>query len=163
MHLQGVQHALARHDNLLGLLLHGKRADKSGNLLGRLPLRQLPQTLLSCPDGRVDDLEEELPGPRVEDEDGSVDGLGGEVALEGLVDGDAVHVRVVHEPDDLVGEKLPVVLRGQVGLRGLRGVELEALTDALPQHVQRRVGLHDLGHGLLDQRLCSREPTENKT
>ena len=58
----------------------------------------------------MDDLEEELAGARVEDEDGAVDGLGGEVAFERLVDGDAVHVRVVHEPDDLVGEQLSVVL-----------------------------------------------------
>lgn len=78
--------------------------------------------------------------------------------LTNLVDGDSVHVGVVHEPDDLVGEELSVVLRGQVGLSGLGGVELQALADALPQHVQGRVGLHDLGHGLLDQRLGPGEP-----
>lgn len=36
-----------------------------------------------------------------------------------LVDGDSVHVGVIHKPDDLVGEELPVVLGGQVGLCGL--------------------------------------------
>ena len=49
----------------------------------------------------MDDLEEELARSRVEDEDGAVDGLGGQVALERLVDRHAVHVGVVHEPDDL--------------------------------------------------------------
>jgi hypothetical protein len=49
----------------------------------------------------VDDLEEELSRARVEDEDGAVDGLGGQVAFEGLVDCDAVDVGVVDEPDRL--------------------------------------------------------------
>ena len=36
-----------------------------------------------------------------------------------LVDGDTIDVAVVDEPDDLVGEQLPVVLTRQVRLRGL--------------------------------------------
>lgn len=36
-----------------------------------------------------------------------------------LVDGDSVNVGVIHKPDDLVGEELPIVLGGQVGLCGL--------------------------------------------
>ena len=67
----------------------------------------------------MDDLEEELAGARVEDKDGAVDGFRGKVAFERLVDGDAIHVRVVHKPDDLIGEELAVVLRRQVRLRGL--------------------------------------------
>jgi len=106
------------------------------NLLGSLPLGELAETLLSGPHGGVNDLEEELPGARVEDEDGAVDRLGRQVALEGLVDGDAVHVRVVHEPDDLVAEELAVVLGGEVRLRGLGGVQLQALADALPKQQQ---------------------------
>lgn len=46
----------------------------------------------------MDDLQEELSGARVEDENGSVDGLRGQIALECLVDRHSVHVRVVHEP-----------------------------------------------------------------
>jgi len=76
-----------------------------------LVLGQLPQPLLSRPYGGVDDLEEELPRARVEDENGSVDGLGGQVTLERLVDGDAVDVGVVDEPDNLVREELAVVLQ----------------------------------------------------
>lgn len=41
-----------------------------------------------------------------------------------LVDGDSVHVAVVHEPDDLVGEELPVVLARKVWLGGL-GADLD--------------------------------------
>ena len=74
------------------------------------------------------------------------------------MDGDSVDVGVVDEPDDLVGEELAVVLRREVGLGRLRGVELQALADALAKDVQSRIGLHDLGHGLLDQRLGSGEP-----
>lgn len=74
------------------------------------------------------------------------------------MDGDTVDVGVVHEPDDLIGEELSIILGGEVGLSGFGGVQLQALADAFPQDVQRRVGLHDLSHGLLDQRLASREP-----
>jgi len=74
------------------------------------------------------------------------------------VDGDSVHVGVVYEPNDLVGEEFSVVLGGQVGLSGLGGVQLQTFADALPEHVQGGVGLHDLGHGLLDQRLAPGEP-----
>ena len=49
----------------------------------------------------MDDLQEELPRARVEDEDGTVDGLGGQVALKCLVDGHPVHIGVIHKPDDL--------------------------------------------------------------
>lgn len=79
------------------------------------------------------------------------------------MDGDSVHIGVIHKPDDLVGEEFAVVLRGQVGLGGLRGVQLQAFANALSEHIQSRVGLHDLGHGLLDQRLASREPVAIST
>lgn len=75
-----------------------------------------------------------------------------------LVYGDSVDVGVVHEPDDLIGEELAVVLGGQVGLSGLGRVQLQALTNPLPQHVEGGVSLHDLSHGLLDQGLTAREP-----
>jgi hypothetical protein len=112
------------------------------DLLGSLPLGELAETLLPGPHGGVNDLEEELPGSRVEDEDGAVDRLGRQVALEGLVDGDAIDVRVVHEPDDLVAEELSVVLGGEVGLRRLGGVQLQALADALP--TQQQIKKHQL-------------------
>ncbi len=89
------------------------------HLLSCLPLGKLPQPLLPSPHAGVDDLQEELPRAGVEDEDGSIDGLGGQIALERLVDGHPVHVGVVHEPDDLVGEQLAIILGGQVGLGGL--------------------------------------------
>lgn len=81
-----------------------------------------------------------------------------ELAAPHLVYSDSVDVGVIYKPDDLVGEEFTVVLRGQVGLGGLGGVQLQTFADALSQHVQGRVGLHDLSHGLLDQRLASREP-----
>jgi len=158
MHFHRVQEALARDNELLGLLLQRQRADQRGHFLRGLPLGQLGQALLASPHRGVDDLQEQLPRARVEDEDRAVDGLGHQVALEGLVRGDAVHVGVVDEPDDLVGEQLGVVLRGQVGLRGLGAVQLQALADALAQHVHRGVVADELGHGLLHQRLGSGEP-----
>ena len=79
------------------------------------------------------------------------------------MDGDSVDIGVVDKPDDLVGEELAVVLGAEVGLGGLGGVQLQPLPDPLPQHVQRRVRLHDLRHRLLDQRLGSREPVAIRT
>ena len=58
----------------------------------------------------MNDLQEQLPCPRVKNEDGAINRLRGQVAFERLVDCDAVYIGVVHEPDDLVREQLAVVL-----------------------------------------------------
>ena len=47
----------------------------------------LTKTFLSCPHWRVDNLEEELTGTRIEDEDGAVDGFGRQVAFKCLQGG----------------------------------------------------------------------------
>ena len=86
--------------------MEGRGAD----LLSSLPLGQLAQALLPGPYTGVDDLKEELASPGVEDEDGAIDGLCGQVALKGLVDGHTIHIGVIHEPDDLVAEELTIVL-----------------------------------------------------
>ena len=72
---------------------------------------------------------------RVEDDDSAVDRFGRQVILERLVDSNTVHVSVVDEPDDLVGEQLGVVLAVEVGLCGLRRVQLKILADMLAQDV----------------------------
>ena len=60
MDLKGVEHALASHDDLLWLLLDWETADKSSDFFGCLPLCKLTETLLACPNTRVDNLQEEL-------------------------------------------------------------------------------------------------------
>ena len=57
-----------------------------------------------------------------------------------------------------IGAGLHTYLRAEVGLSGLRAVELQTLPDTLPEHIQGRVGLHDLGHGLRDEGLHTSEP-----
>mmetsp|Transcript_19228 Transcript_19228/g.59304 ORF Transcript_19228/g.59304 Transcript_19228/m.59304 type:complete len:391 (-) Transcript_19228:3185-4357(-) len=158
MHFQRIQHPLSRHDDLLGLLLDGQRPNQRRHFFGRLPLGQLPESLLAGPDRRVNDLQEQLASPRIEDEDAAVYGLGRQVSFERLVDGDSIDVGVVDEPNDLVGEELAVVLRGQVRLGRFGRVQLEALSDAFSEDVEGRVGLDDLRHGLLHQRLAAPEP-----
>ena len=74
------------------------------DLLCCLPLGQLAQTLLASPHAGVDDFQEELTSPGVEDEDGTIDWFGGQVALKGLVDRHTIHIGVIHKPDDLVAE-----------------------------------------------------------
>lgn len=103
MHLERVEHSLAGHNDLLGLLFDRQRADERRHLLGRLPLGELSESLLSRPDGRVDDLDERLSRSGVEDEDGAVDRLRRQVTLERFVDRNAVHLRVVDEPDAAQG------------------------------------------------------------
>ena len=100
----------------------------------------------------MDDFQEQLPSARVQDEDGPVDGLGGQVALERLVDSDPVDIGVVHKPDDLVAEQLPIVLAAQVGLSGLRGVQLQTLADPLTQNIESWVGLQPKVASLKGQR-----------
>ena len=158
MDLKRVKHTLSSDDDLLRLLFDGERTNESCYFLSRLPLCELTETLLPCPDTGVNDLQEQLTRARVEDEDSSIDGLGSQVTLEGLVDGDTVDVGVVDEPNDLVGEELGVVLGVEVGFGGFGGVELQTLADTLTQDVASGVGLHDLGHGLLNERLQSGEP-----
>ena len=46
----------------------------------------------------------------------------------------------------------------EVRLGRFRGVELQALPNALAQHMACRIGLHDFSHGLLDEMSQSREP-----
>lgn len=149
MNLQGVQHSLSGHDDLFGLLLNGKASNKSRHFLSGLPLCQLSETFLSGPDARVDDFKEELSCSRVEDKDGAVDGLGSKISLVGLVDRHSVDICVIDKPNGLVGEKLTVVLRIEIRLGGFGGVQLEALPDSLPQHIDGGIRFHDLVHRLL--------------
>ena len=69
-----------------------------------------------------------------------------------------IDISIIDEPDDLVREELRVVLAVQVRLRGLRGVQLKTLPDAFTEDMARRVCLHNLCHGLLDERLQAGEP-----
>ena len=158
MNFHGIQQTLAGDNELLGLLLQRQGTNQRGHFFGGLPLRQLRETLLARPHRGVNDLQEQLACAGVEDEDRAVDGLGHQVALKGLVRRDTVHVRVVHKPDDLVGEELGVVLRGQIRLRGLRTVQLQTLADTLAEHIHSRIVTDELRHGLLHERLGSGEP-----
>ena len=88
MDLERVQHSFTSHDDLLRLFLYGEGSDESGNLFSRLPLGQLPETFLPRPHTSVDNLEEELTSTRIEDKDGSVDGLGGQVTFKCLKPGE---------------------------------------------------------------------------
>ena len=72
VHFERVKHALAGDDDLLRLLFDRERTNQCGHFFGSLPLGELPKTLLSGPNACVDDFEEQLSRPRVEDKDGAV-------------------------------------------------------------------------------------------
>jgi hypothetical protein len=126
MHFQRVQHARPRHYNLLGLLLNRARANESGHLLGRLPLGQLPQALLARPDTRVNDFQVQacnakhsasiqMGPPKIKQTTssawvkykyGAVNGFGSQIAFKSLVNCHTVDIRIINEPNNLIGEEL---------------------------------------------------------
>mmetsp|Transcript_15391 Transcript_15391/g.46046 ORF Transcript_15391/g.46046 Transcript_15391/m.46046 type:complete len:443 (-) Transcript_15391:2814-4142(-) len=119
MYFQRIQHALTSDNQLLGLLFDRQSTNKSSNLFGGLPLGQLTKTLLTGPHTSMNDLEEQLSGARIEDENGTINWFGGQVSFKGLMNGDAIHIGIINEPNDLLAEELRVVLRVEVGFRRL--------------------------------------------
>ena len=97
----------------------------------------------------MDDLQEKVTTLWVENEDCTVNWLRGEITFECLVNGYSIHISVVYEPNDLVAEKLLVVLRIEVGLSRLRAVQLEALANTFSQDIDCRICFHNLVHSLL--------------
>lgn len=55
-------------------------------------------------------LQKQLASPRVENENGAIDGLCCEISLKCLVDSDTIHICVIYKPDDLIAEDLTIVL-----------------------------------------------------
>ena len=101
--LERVEHSLPGDNDLFGLFLYWEGPNKGRHFFGRFPLGQLTETFLPGPDRRVDNLEEELARACVKNENRPVDRFRRQVSFEGLVDSHTVHVRIVHEPNDLIG------------------------------------------------------------
>lgn len=97
VYFQRIEQTLTSDDQLLGLFFNRKRADESSDLFSCLPFGQLTKTLLASPYASMNNLQEELSSPRIEDEDSSIDGLGRQVTLECLVDGHAIDIGIVYE------------------------------------------------------------------
>lgn len=84
------------------------------HLFRGLPLGQLSETLLPRPNARVDDLEEQLSRPRVEDENSSVDGLRRQVTLKRLSTSDKKRSHFFLMVPDIRGEpKTTITFWGQ--------------------------------------------------
>jgi len=66
------QHALPGDNDLFGLFFDWQRANQCRNFFGCLPLSQLPETFLTSPDACMNDFEEQLPRPGVENENSAV-------------------------------------------------------------------------------------------
>jgi hypothetical protein len=66
------QHALSSDNDLLRLFFDRQGTDQCCNLFGCLPLCELAEPLLTSPYARVNDLEEQLPRPRIEDKNSTV-------------------------------------------------------------------------------------------
>ena len=103
-------------------------------------------------------LQEELSRSGIENENSTVDWLCRQIALERLVNSNAVDVGIVDKPNDLVGEELRIVLAVEVRLCWLRRVQLKTLANTFAQYVACWVCFHNLGHRLLHEWLHAREP-----
>ena len=90
--------------------------NEGSNFFGSLPLGQLTKTFLTSPDTGMNNLEEQLPSSRIENENGTIDRFGGEIAFERLMDRNAVHIGVIDKPNDLVAEQFRVILCTEVWL-----------------------------------------------
>jgi hypothetical protein len=56
-------------------------------------------------------LQKELSRSRIENEDGTINGLSGEISFKSLMDRNTVDIGIIHKPDDLVAKDLTIVLR----------------------------------------------------
>ena len=79
----------------------------------------------------MDDLQEQLACPWIQNEDRSIDRLCSQISLKGLVNGHSVYIGVIHEPDDLIGKELSIVLTAQIRLCRFWGIKLQTLSDTL--------------------------------
>jgi hypothetical protein len=77
VNLERIQHSLAGDNQLLGLFFDGEGTNQSSDFFSSLPLGQLSKTLLTSPDRGMNNLQEQLSSPGVEDENGTVDRFGG--------------------------------------------------------------------------------------
>ena len=96
----------------------------------------------------MNDLQEQLPGPRVENENRPINGLCSQIPFKSLMNCHPIHISIVHKPYHLVGEQISVILGVEVRFGGFRRVELKAFANTLAKNVDGWVGFHDLVHSL---------------
>lgn len=66
----------------------------------------------------------------IKNEDCSIDRLCGQVTFKCLVNGYAIHIRVVDKPNYLIAKQLRVVLRIQIRLSRFGTVQLETFSNS---------------------------------
>jgi len=68
----------------------------------------------------VNDFQEKLSSSWIENENGSIDGFGGQVTLKGFVDGNTIDVGVINKPNNLIAKEFSIILRVEIRLSRLR-------------------------------------------
>lgn len=163
MDFKGIQHAFPCHNDLFGLIFYRQTSYQRCNFFGSLPFSQLPKTFLPRPDTCMDDLQKELSGFGIKDEDCAVDRFSRQVTFKSFVDSNSVYISVINKPDDLVWKQLSVILRIQVWLSWFAWIQLQTFPDSFTQHIQGGICFHNLVHGLLEQLLATMEPISETT
>ena len=110
MNFKRVKHSFPCNNNLLWLLLNREASNECSYFLSSLPLGKLSKTFLTSPNTSMDNFQEKLASPRIEDKDCSIDWLGRQISLMCLMDGDPVDIGVINKPIDLITEQLSVIL-----------------------------------------------------
>jgi hypothetical protein len=64
----------------------------------------------------MNDFEKKLSCTRVEDENGSVNGFCGKIALESFVDSNSIDISVINKPYNLVSKQICVILGVEIRL-----------------------------------------------
>jgi hypothetical protein len=59
----------------------------------------------------MDNFQEQLASPRIEDKNSTINWFGCQVSLERFMDSHSIDVSVINKPNDLVSEEVSVILR----------------------------------------------------
>ena len=102
MNFKWIKHSFSCDNNLLWLLFYREASDECSNFFSSLPLGKLSETFLTSPNTSMDNFQEKLASPWIEDKDCSIDWLGRQISLMCLMDSNPVYIGVINKPIDLI-------------------------------------------------------------
>ena len=89
----------------------------------------------------MNDLQEQVARPGMENEDRALDRFRRQVAFVGLVNSQTRDVRIVDEPNDWIGKQFTVVWRGSIRFGRFRRIQMSTFSDTIAQDVQGSLDL----------------------
>ena len=102
MDFKRVEHALSGNNDLLRLFFNWQTSNECCYFFSSLPFSKLSESLLTCPNTGMYNLQKELTSSRVKDEDSTIDGFCCQISFKGLMNSDSIHICIIDKPNDLV-------------------------------------------------------------